>query len=55
MTAPSEAPRAVGVAAGIADADRVGAKAKALAANPINKSRFMMCFLLGSRYRGPLQ
>jgi hypothetical protein len=41
MSAPSEPPRALGVAAGIADADRVGANEKAQAANPINKSRFM--------------
>jgi hypothetical protein len=37
-------------ALGIADADRIGASAKVLAANPINKSRFMKCLLL-SRYR----
>ncbi len=41
MTALSEAPSAFGVAAGIADAERVGANAKAQAANPINKRRFM--------------
>jgi hypothetical protein len=41
MVVPSEPPRALGVAAGIADADRVGASAKAQAAKPINKSRFM--------------
>jgi hypothetical protein len=35
MTAASELPRAAGVAAGIADADRVGVNAKAQAANPI--------------------
>jgi hypothetical protein len=39
-------------ALGIADADRLGASAKAQAANPINKSRFMKCLLLGSHYRG---
>jgi hypothetical protein len=38
MTAPSLTPKAFGVATGIADADRVGANAKAQAANPINKS-----------------
>jgi hypothetical protein len=37
---------------GIADAAKPGASAKAQAANPINKSRFMKCLLLGSRYRG---
>jgi hypothetical protein len=31
-------------ALGIADADRIGASAKALAANPINKRRFMKVF-----------
>jgi len=41
MTAASELAKAFGVATGIADADRVGASAKAQAANPINKSRFM--------------
>jgi hypothetical protein len=41
MTAPSELPRAFGVATGIADADSIGTNAKAQAANPINKSRFM--------------
>jgi hypothetical protein len=41
MKAPLVAPRARGVAAGIAVADRVGAKAKAAAANPIIKFRFM--------------
>jgi hypothetical protein len=41
MTAASEPPSALGVATGIADADRVGTSAKAQAANPINKSRFM--------------
>ena len=40
---------AFGVALGIADADRIGASAKALAAIPINKSRFMRCVFLGSR------
>jgi hypothetical protein len=39
-------------AIGIADADRIEASAKVHAANPINKSRFMKCLLLGSRYRG---
>jgi hypothetical protein len=39
-------------ALGIADADRIGASEKVQAANPINKSRFMKCLLLGSRYRG---
>ena len=38
MTDASEPPRAAGVAAGIADADRVGVNAKAQAANPIIKS-----------------
>jgi hypothetical protein len=38
-------------AIGIADADRIAASAKVQAANPINKSRFMMWLLLGSRYR----
>jgi hypothetical protein len=37
----SEPPRAAGVAAGIADADRVGVNAKAQAANPIIKSLFI--------------
>ena len=37
-------------ALGIADADRIIASAKVQAANPINKSRFMKCLLLGSRY-----
>ena len=41
---------AFGFALGIADAERVGASAKVQAANPINKSRFMKCLLLGSRY-----
>jgi hypothetical protein len=36
-------------ALGIAEADRFGANAKAQTANPINKSRFMKCLLLGSR------
>jgi hypothetical protein len=40
----------LGFAPGIADADRVGASAKAQAANPINKSRSRVCFLLASRY-----
>jgi hypothetical protein len=31
----------LGFAAGIADADRIGTRAKVQAANPINKSRFM--------------
>src|SRR5216684_762605 len=44
MTAPSEPPSAFGVAAGIADADRVGASAKAQAASPIIKSRFILVF-----------
>jgi hypothetical protein len=39
-------------ALGIADADRLGAIAKAQAANPIKKSRFMKCLLLGPRYCG---
>jgi hypothetical protein len=34
-------------ALGIANAGRIGASAKVLAANPINKSRFMKCSLLG--------
>jgi hypothetical protein len=52
MTAPSEPPSVFGVAAGIADADRVGASAKAQAANPINKSRFILVSPpLDSRYR----
>jgi hypothetical protein len=46
MTAASEAPRVPGVATGIADADKAGANAKAQAANPINKSRFIVVFLL---------
>jgi hypothetical protein len=41
MIVPSEPPRAFGVAAGIAPADRAGASAKAQAARPINKNRFM--------------
>src|SRR6266403_6297264 len=36
-----------GWAIGIADTGWTGASAKAQAANPINKSRFMMCLLLG--------
>jgi hypothetical protein len=39
---------------GIADADGIGASAKVQAANPINKSCFMKCFLLGSRQHCPL-
>jgi len=39
-------------ALGIADADRIGASEKVQAANPINKSRFMKCLLVESRYRG---
>jgi hypothetical protein len=35
---------ALGLAPGIADAERVGASAKAQAANPVNKSRFMVVF-----------
>src|SRR5229473_2104285 len=42
MTATSEPPSVAGVAAGIADADRVGASVTAQAANPINKSRFIL-------------
>jgi hypothetical protein len=42
---------AFGWAIGIADADRIGASAKVQAANPINKSRFMMWLFLGSHYR----
>jgi len=38
-------------ALGVADADRIGASAKVQAANPINKSRFIKCLLLRSRYR----
>jgi hypothetical protein len=41
MTAPSELPMAFAVAMGIADAERVGASAKAQVANPINNSRFI--------------
>jgi hypothetical protein len=41
ITASSKPPIALGVAAGIADAERVGASANAQAANPINKSRFI--------------
>jgi hypothetical protein len=37
-------------ALGIADADRIEASVKVLAASPINKIRFMKCLLL-SRYR----
>ena len=33
-------------ALGIADADRIGASAKVQTANPINRSRFMMCYSL---------
>jgi hypothetical protein len=52
MTAPSAPPRAPGVAAGIADANRVGINAKAQAANPISKSRFILVSPpLNSRYR----
>jgi hypothetical protein len=43
--------RVIGLAIGIADAVRIGASAKVHAANPINKSRFMMCLFLGWRYR----
>jgi len=39
-------------ALGTADADGIGASAKVQAANPINKSCFMKCLLLGSRHRG---
>jgi hypothetical protein len=44
---------AFGFAPGIADADRVGASTKAQAANPINKSRFMVFppWIALSRYR----
>src|SRR5713226_7827546 len=42
MTATSEPPSVAGVAAGIADADRVGASVTAQAAKPINKSRFIL-------------
>jgi hypothetical protein len=44
MTAVSEAPSAAGVAPGIADADKFGANARVQAANPINKSRFILAF-----------
>jgi hypothetical protein len=43
--------RALGFALGIADADSIGASEKVQAANPINKSRFMMWLFLGARYR----
>jgi hypothetical protein len=42
MIASSELPRAAGVAAGIADTERVGINTKAQAANPINESRFII-------------
>jgi hypothetical protein len=51
MIALSSPASVFGWATGIADADRIGASAKVQAANPINKSRFMMWLLLGSRYR----
>jgi hypothetical protein len=51
MTAAPEPPRAAGVAAGIADAGRVGVNAKAQAANPIIKSRFILVSLHGIRVR----
>jgi hypothetical protein len=35
----------LGCAAGIADAESVGATTKVVAANPIKKSRFIKCFL----------
>jgi 4-hydroxyphenylpyruvate dioxygenase-like putative hemolysin len=41
MTAPSEPPSVSDVAMGIADAERVGASAKATVANPTNNSRFI--------------
>jgi hypothetical protein len=41
MTAASELPKVLGGATGIAEAGSVGASAKAQAAKPINKSRFM--------------
>jgi hypothetical protein len=37
--------RVLRFAAGIADADRIGASAKVQAANPINKIRFMILLL----------
>jgi hypothetical protein len=46
----SEPTRLSGVVTGIADADRAGSNAKAQAANPINKSRFI--FLLKIRDLG---
>jgi hypothetical protein len=44
MTTASEPPRVAGVAAGIADADIVGPSARAQAASPIIKSRFILVF-----------
>jgi hypothetical protein len=41
MTPASEAPRASGVATGIAEADKPGANAKVQAASPLKKSRFI--------------
>jgi hypothetical protein len=42
MTAPSVPVNVLGVAAGIADADIVGASAKAQPVNPIIRSRFIL-------------
>jgi hypothetical protein len=44
MTAVSDVPSAAGVATVMADADKFGAKPRAQAANPINKSRFILAF-----------
>jgi hypothetical protein len=41
MTELSERTRLSGVATGMADADNIGADAKAQAANPMSKRRFM--------------
>jgi hypothetical protein len=51
MIEPSSPASVFGWATGIADTDRIGASAKVQAANPINKSLFMMCLFLVSRYR----
>jgi hypothetical protein len=56
MTAVSDTPSVSGVAAGMADADRVGVSARAQAASPINKSLFMKaCPPLSSRDRDKVQ
>jgi hypothetical protein len=48
--------KASGVAAGIADADSVGASAKAQAANPISKIRFILVLPpLNPRHRGKVE